>query len=287
VLVKFKINKYFFILLFTSLISGYTIEILLLFLFVLLHESCHAFLAAVYGLKIGSIEIFPFGGVARIDNLESVGPVKEIIISAAGPILNVFIAFSMFLLDRAGVYIPMKEYILDINITLALFNMLPGLPLDGGRIMRAALSYFTSFRKATKAAVVSGKITASLVFAWGLFAVIYGNVNYSLLIVPVFVFISAGREEKTIMYTIIKNMVSKRINMTKRGVMDSLIICACEDICIKDLLKYFDLDKYHIIIVLDSHLQMRAQLTESQIFDTISVYGSGATLGQICDKYDK
>jgi len=282
---KFKINKYFIFLFIICLVYGYLKEMSILFLFVLLHELCHAIAAWALGFKIESIELFPFGGVARIDNLDSSGTFKEIIISIAGPLLNITVALIILILDKVGIYVPCSSYISNVNITLGSFNLLPGLPLDGGRVLRAVLCYFVGFKKATKAAVISGKVISILMLIMGIILSVSGYTNLGLFVMPIFIFISSGKEEKTIIYTIMKNIISKDKQVSDEGIMEVVEICAYENVYVREVLKYFELNKYHIIIVINANMEIQALLTESQVFKSLSLYDSDITLGQLCKIY--
>lgn len=270
--------------------AGYFKETFLLFFFVIIHELSHAALASKYNFKVESIEIYPFGGVATIDKLDGTKTYQEIMISLAGPASNVIVALLLLSFKRAGVNVPDYEYMMDVNLALALFNLLPGLPLDGGRVLRAVLSYFVGFRKATKAAAVSGKILSVILFTTGIVIYFQGNLNISLFVVPIFIFISADREEKNIIYAIMKDIIAKGQHMNSNGILEAAGICASHDVCAGDVLKYFDMNKYHIIIVIGEDKKIMGILTESQVLESISTYGGGITLGQLCNAiegYDK
>lgn len=283
---KIRINRYFIIFLCISFAAGYLKEMLLLFLFVMLHELCHVLTALFFKLKIRSIEIFPFGGVARIDGLEGLGLSKEVMISIAGPAFNVVSAIAIFYIDKAGIYVPNFRYMMDINIALAFFNLMPGLPLDGGRILRAVFCYFIGYKKSTKVLVISGKAISVLLAAYGIAAYAYGEINFSLIVIPVFIFIFASREENDIMYAVIKDVINKKQYFKSKGIMETVEISAYEDACAREVLKHFDLNRYHIVVVINSDMEVKSVLTESQVFNGLSVHGSDITIGQLCRKYN-
>jgi Zn-dependent proteases len=250
----------------------------------MLHELCHAAAAYGFGLRIREIEMFPFGGVARIDDIDSAGPFREVIISIAGPMLNVFAAALLFFLHNRGIKIPYFEFVMDLNIALTVFNLLPGLPLDGGRILRAALTYYTGYRKATRTAVLTGKLIAIIIFTWGTIALLAGNTNISLLVMPFFIYISAKKEEDFLMYTVIKDVVNKKSHIKNKKIMDTVEICVYETAYIREVLKHFDLNKYHLIIIIDSNMKVLDILTESQVVDSISTFSSNMTVGELARK---
>jgi Zn-dependent protease/CBS domain-containing protein len=116
-----------------------------LFICIILHELGHAFVAKHYGLPISQITLFIFGGVAEIKK-EPTSPKVEFLMAIAGPIVSFILAGLLYLLTRVGVasgwHIGVRGvtgYLALINFVLAIFNLIPAFPLDGGRVLRAIL----------------------------------------------------------------------------------------------------------------------------------------------------
>ncbi|HEX7976570.1 MAG TPA: site-2 protease family protein [Anaerolineales bacterium] len=142
----------------------------LFFFSVLLHELGHAVVALREAVPVESITLFIFGGVAHIAN-EPETPGAEFRIVAAGPLTSLMLAAFFRGVSMFAVFGPQvggaADYLSRINLILALFNLIPGFPLDGGRIMRSILWKLTSsFKKATRwAAHVGMAIALSFIFA--------------------------------------------------------------------------------------------------------------------------
>jgi Zn-dependent protease len=134
---------------------------LLFFASVLLHELGHSLVALNEGVNVNSITLFIFGGVAHIDREpETAG--SEFRIVLAGPLTSLTLAAGFSIIGSSGILgLHMSSaalYLGQMNLILALFNLLPGFPLDGGRILRSALwkfskDYFHSTRRATNVGV--------------------------------------------------------------------------------------------------------------------------------------
>ena len=142
----------------------------LVFVTVLLHELAHAVVAIRRGLAVPRITLFIFGGVSHLARQpRSAG--EEFFIAAAGPAASLALALVIFGFSRlaGGGNAPfgaMLEYLAFVNVILAVFNILPGFPLDGGRVLRSiAWKRTRSFRKATRIAAGTGEM-----FGWGLIA---------------------------------------------------------------------------------------------------------------------
>ncbi|MFH1395699.1 MAG: site-2 protease family protein, partial [Candidatus Omnitrophota bacterium] len=179
-----------------------------IFFFVTVHELCHSVVAAKFGIKVKRITLLPIGGVASMPEIPA-KPYQELLISLAGPLSNILIVVVFYyplyiLLGEETLLYPLKvltgqakyagqfnviAHIYWINLVLAVFNMIPAFPMDGGRILRAVLSYSMDRRKATRIAVKLGHIFA-LIFAY--FGIVYGNIF--LLLIAVFVYMAATSE---------------------------------------------------------------------------------------------
>lgn len=183
------------------------ILVTLLFAFVLLHELGHSFVALHYGVGVRDITLLPIGGVARIEQLPS-EPGREIAIALAGPAVNLAIALlfappvALIALgngvDHPLALLPLLMdtsptgfilYLFFTNVTLVLFNLIPAFPMDGGRVLRAVLSFFTARLTATRVAVGVGQLFAALLIVLGIV-----SRTPSLILIAVFVIIAASAE---------------------------------------------------------------------------------------------
>src|SRR6266404_3047279 len=137
---------------------------LLFFASVLFHELAHSVVARVYKIRVISITLFVFGGVGRLSR-EPSKPIQEFNVAIAGPIASLVLAGGFFSLTLFFPYSQMigalAVWLGVTNARLAVFNLLPGFPLDGGRVFRAIVWGITKdFARATKTAALSGKVVA-------------------------------------------------------------------------------------------------------------------------------
>jgi Zn-dependent protease/predicted transcriptional regulator len=144
---------------------------LLFFASILFHELSHSMVARAYKIRVDSITLFVFGGVARISQ-EASRAIQEFNIAVAGPIASLFLGGVFYVLTIFFPYGTMTGalalWLAGINVLLAIFNLLPGFPLDGGRIFRAIVWGITKdFTRATKMAGTSGKLVAYGMIVFG------------------------------------------------------------------------------------------------------------------------
>jgi Zn-dependent protease len=174
-----------------------TLFIFAVFACVLLHELGHALAARRYGIATRDITLLPIGGLARLENMPQ-APRQELAIALAGPAVNLAIAAAIgagllvggtvawpTLVPAAGSFLA---NLVAVNLALAVFNLLPAFPMDGGRVLRAVLAMHLPYARATQIAAVVGQGLAVCLTVMGLFG------SWNLLLVGLFVFVAARGE---------------------------------------------------------------------------------------------
>jgi Zn-dependent protease/CBS domain-containing protein len=181
-----------------ALVVRSTFLILAVFATVVLHEFGHALTARRFGVRTQDITLLPIGGIARLEKLPD-KPGQQLLVAFAGPAVNLAIALAIFVLLYLGngqVGVESFRYangsflaqLMWINVSLAVFNLLPGYPMDGGRILRALLAMRMPPERATQTAARVGQGVAMLFGLVGLF------VSPLLILIAVFVWLGAQAE---------------------------------------------------------------------------------------------
>ncbi|QSG05575.1 CBS domain-containing protein [Halapricum desulfuricans] len=175
-----------------------------LFVGVVLHELGHSLVAIRYGYPISSITLWLFGGIAQLDEMPEDWR-HELLIALAGPIVSValgVLSYLAFLAVPASSSVALASgkfllgYLALMNVALAVFNMLPGFPMDGGRVLRALLARTRGYARATKIAAEVGKVFAILLGLFGLF----GPGSLFLVAIAFFIYLGAsGEAQQTMM----------------------------------------------------------------------------------------
>ncbi|MBZ5525512.1 MAG: site-2 protease family protein [Acidobacteriia bacterium] len=173
--------------------------ILAVFVCVVLHEFGHSLTARRYGIGTRNIILLPIGGVSRLERVPE-KPSEEFIVAVMGPVVSIGISCVIFvLLALTGSLGGIKQMLswnsssflqrlMVVNFTLAVFNLLPAFPMDGGRILRSLLAIRLGRLKATRIAAFAGKVMALIFGAVGVLS------NPFLLIIAIFVWMGAAQE---------------------------------------------------------------------------------------------
>ncbi len=189
-----------------------------LFACVVMHELAHSLVAQAFGCTVREILLLPIGGVSKMEKAPE-KPHQELIVALVGPLSNLALAAGMFLVagktvGAVGLEQVLKMpatapsastafvWLLGANVFLALFNLIPAFPLDGGRVLRALLSMSVGSRRATRIAAGIGQLIA---VALGLMGVFSGNLILALI--AFFIFMGAGQEQaeevaKTVLHSL-------------------------------------------------------------------------------------
>jgi len=172
--------------------------VLSIFACVVLHELGHAMAARRYGVPTADITLLPIGGVARLQRIPE-KPAEELVVAIAGPLVNLAIVLVLYVLGvRPTVDVTDAQHLvrasflpklMEVNLFLFLFNLLPAFPMDGGRILRALLALRLPYAKATRLAASIGQFMA---IGFGLLGLTGGNPM--LLLIALFVWIGAEGE---------------------------------------------------------------------------------------------
>lgn len=188
---------------------------------VVLHEFGHALAAKRYGIKTPEITLLPIGGVAQLERIPE-DPKQELIIALAGPMVNFVIAIALLamLMMTGGLTQPETGLtavganfglsLLLVNVILAVFNMIPAFPMDGGRVLRAFLATQMSHVKATEIAANVGQIIA---IGFGIFGLFY---NWFFVFVALFIYVGAqGESQMVLTRSLLKGVKVRDAMMTR------------------------------------------------------------------------
>jgi stage IV sporulation protein FB len=275
--VTFKINVLLLALLGLYSYLGWGKEIALVFSAVFLHELAHLAAGIFLKIKFTAIELFPFGGQAQVQDFLSLAPEKEIYLALTGPVFSLSVAGIFF-------YMPLPDYpfldlFIKVNFILGIFNFLPALPLDGGRILRAFLSSRLGFRKATRYTALVGQILGILlVTVAGYFYYSGRQLNVNLVFIGMFLSWAAYKEKKYLIYAFMRLLIHKKNELDQKGFLPSRQIVGYSNTLVTDILKSVGPDYYTVVIEVDNHHNIIGMHSEALLIDALLEKGAYISL---------
>jgi stage IV sporulation protein FB len=270
VLGRVKVHPLFLLLVVVSVSVGMWREVVVLFLLVMLHELGHAAMAHHLRYEVKEVSLLPFGGVAKLAyGTLGFTPVHEALIAIAGPLVNLVLAVFAWALHAVGLWsVEFYRNVVELNLWIVVFNLLPGLPLDGGRVMRATRSRTLGYEDATREAYnVALWISVVLLCAGGL-SLWGGYPHAGMVILGVFLFVSAWTGRRDVTMDTVRFLDAKR----RRKRPDAEVVRALAvpmDATVKDVVRQFAPDRYHMVYVRDDKGAICSVVEEEDLMDAV------------------
>jgi len=257
-------------------------KVLFVFSAVLWHEMAHAQMARKLGLIVREIELLPFGGVARIEGFGVVSAKDEMMIAAAGPVASLVLAVLSYLgMLYAGRWMDLWEFYYKTNMMLAVFNLLPGLPLDGGRILRSWLAMHTEYRKATLiVAGISQWLSVCLILFVIYQYIASRTLNLTFVIAAIFLYTVAKSEVKLAGFRTLRLLAQKKAELIARGSMPTVYFTVVEHVLLKDIVNLFKPQQYYVLLVVNEECKVCRTITETEIWEQLPRKGLYVTIGE-------
>lgn len=265
---RIKINISFILFLFMSIYLGFWKNALVIFFSVFFHEFAHVLVAKYFGIEVLEIRLYPFGGIAYMENIAKYGGYKEAVVALAGPFTSMLIAAFFYFF---GNEFSLDSTIVRYNKSLFLFNLIPALPLDGGSIVRSFLLSRISYKKATIYMTRLGKILAVLIIGYNVYLLLEGNMTITYTIAAVFIFLGALREEKNCSYIYLLNRNNKKVRM--HNDLHVRFIKVSKETYLKSIAAQFSPGNICRILVYDDKGALIKELNEADIMDGFLKYG--------------
>lgn len=272
--IALSLHPFFVILMLASVITGHFIELITLFAIVFIHELGHTGAALMFGIRIRSIQFLPFGGVVEIEDHGQLTAWKEIIIAAAGPLQNLVMIIIALLFRLIGWGdSAFLSYVIYGNGMIALFNLLPILPLDGGKIFQSAASLFFTYHRTLlwSSRISVGASVAVIIYSVLPFFLGKESIQLNLLLIGIFLFYSNWVDYRHLPYRFTRFLMNRESRYSGSGSPGGLAqpIVADPAKHLDSILRLFKREKYHLIYVMNEHGNIVAVLPEQRI---ISAY---------------
>jgi stage IV sporulation protein FB len=238
-----------------SIVTGRFLELITLFFIVLWHELGHVVAALRFGWTVREVKLLPFGGVVEVEEAGALPVREEVWVAIAGPIQNVLLAVVGYGLGQMGwIDAGWSADFVRANLLIGLFNLLPVLPLDGGRMLQAWISLLTPFHRtlmwsAKISLIFSGLIVVASVYPlWN-----GGLLQLNLLAVGLFLCASNWTYFRNIPFLFLRFLVHRSESSEKRmdrGLLSRPIVIS-DNSTLSPIIKLFMKEQYHLIYMME------------------------------------
>lgn len=262
--------------------AGYGPETALLGVALLTHEIAHLLVAGAYELQVAELEILPFGGRARIVGLDLADPGVEAVVALAGPVNNLLLyAIAEAVLPKTVFDATLAGSFASLNLSLALFNLAPGLPLDGGRVLRALLTPKLGRRRATETAARVGRAAGLALFLGGALAVAAGYLLPGVFLLAWLVWARAKPEAWEAAMAGVRRRLRAGADFRRLGVMPVRALAVHPDVTVGQLMRHMAPGRFHVIWVAGEDLAVLGRLDIRDLEEAVARLGPSAPVGRL------
>lgn len=251
-----------------SMLSGYFLEIITLFTIVMIHELGHVAAAKGFGWNVTEVMLLPFGGVATVDEQGGVPVIEDLIVTIAGPLQNalmISIAFGMLKLDVWEQ--DFTDYFIQANVLILGFNLLPVLPLDGGRIMQSLLSLWLPFHRTMIWSAWISLFIGGAIVAMAVTHSFHGKIELNWIVLGLFLIYSNWYSYLNAPYQFLRFIMNREYRAARHlehGVLAKPIVVRSNS-RIYQIVRLFMREQYHLIYVVNEKGVIEKVLPEQRL----------------------
>jgi stage IV sporulation protein FB len=266
--IRLRFHPLFVFIILGSLFTGYFLEVITLFIIVIIHELGHVTAAKGFGWRVQEIQLLPFGGVAVVEEQGTVRAYEEIVVALAGPLQNVLMIGLGSAAYSWGLWSwEWSSYFIEANLLLACFNLLPILPLDGGKVLQALLSFFLPYHKAIVWSTVGSFLMGGVVCGFAFSPLFQQGLQLNLFIIGLFLLYQNWVSYKHTPFHFLRFLMHRQSfaarHVRKGGVASPIVVQRNKTL--GQILKMLMKEKYHLIYVMNEQGVIQAVISEQKL----------------------
>ncbi len=272
-----KISIWILPIILSAYFGGYSHLFFIAYFSAALHELAHILCAKLLNVQIDKVSIYPFGISARLKAGYIQSSEKEFFIAIAGPFcsLTLFWAFSYFYTKFQQITL---SYAADINLALCIVNLIPAIPLDGGRICKALLTLRFGIIRAYNFMLKFSRVVIALLLIFAILFIIV-NKNFSLILICSFLLQNLVCEQKAISQIALKEIMSVKEKINTN--LPTKVLCVPYERSASHILKQLSYDRFCVVNVLDKNCKIIKALTEVEVLEALTQNGLRIKYGEI------
>ena len=230
------------------------------------HEAGHICFALLFHMQVDEMEITPFGGVISIRHMDAAPSGQAFLVAAGGPVFSLLCCICAPWLARVWSFSQVHAFACA-SLLLFLVNLIPALPLDGGRMLRAILTRFISFRTANRLLVRAGYAVGMLLCALSLFFAFRGIVQLYPAFAGLYLLYAAAQEARESGARYISSLISRRQKIQYNQALPVEILAIGAEMPVYQLIRSLHPGKYHMVYVLS-----RDGMKKTAVLDDAAIY---------------
>ena len=250
---------------------------------ILFHELMHALSARVLRIRVLEIELMPCGGAARLENLWHLRPGQMAAVALAGPAGNLMLMVLSAALCWWGILgVAWALPIIEQNAVIMAFNMLPALPMDGGRVLCGWLSRRLSPAAAARWGMYTAFALSTVLWVLSVYGMIQGRVNITLPMAALFLIVSVRRECRQAESSAIESLSARSVRMENERVMPMRWLAVREDAAVREAAVCLRPGYMHLLAVYDEQMRL-TDVVEEQVLYRALMRDSEIKMGEFKD----
>jgi len=243
---KVHIHPVFWIVFGTGILTGHFWDVTATFFIIMMHELGHAYAALFFGWRLTSMELLPFGGVAKVDESGTRPFQEELIVTLSGPMQHFWLPFvSSALLLTPYWNMTNHEMFLEKNWMILLFNMFPVWPLDGGKLLLIVLSRYFPYRRAYRLALLFSFLFLTLLTIWVVF---HRTILLNYFVIALFLLAMLIKEWRQQRYVFMRFLLDRWQKATLDH-LEGVTVCVPKDMMLMHVVEKFYKDRHHRIMI--------------------------------------
>jgi stage IV sporulation protein FB len=253
-------------------LCGYGLQLIVFAGSLLVHELGHVMGAAFMGADVTSIELWPFGAVAKIEKAWQLSPSSETMVALAGPLNSGLLACTASFVQKSlgvptiGEY-PLLDLLIRFNFGLFALNLIPCLPLDGGRFLRAQISLKTGFLEASKKVSRLGLFMGMVLTIGGILGLLLGKESYAIVITGALITWGAIEEKNGANFTNILDILTRNDRLRQRRAIPVTEILVPGDARVNEVVTKLSPSKYNVFLVAGKKMRIIGKVSEARVLE--------------------
>lgn len=252
------------------------------FISIIIHEFTHIFIARYKGSKYDNLQFHIYGSRVELMDLEELNNKDKLLIYLSGPLANIMIiciAAIFYVHNKNNIF----ETVINLNLGLVIFNLLPAYPLDGARVAEIILSKKMSYKRAQGIiSLISYIIATFFIVESILICIVLKQFNISMLLAGMVIIFITTSEKKAVMYILMGNIFKKKRNLIKNNYIENRILSVYYKQGLVNLMTMIDKNRFNSFYVLNDDMKLLFIIHEDELIEAVKEYGN-----MILEEYEK